>query len=425
MAILVDEVVEMNLSRQEIGTLRELAKQYMEAASLPVQQEKIKLWKSLNRGQMERPMVVIEQLPWHELNFDGSLTCTVQDSYWRGIENFLRQSLYKWRNFPVDMVLDPFISIPLTITDVSQGVKIEDECVSFDDRNNVVSHHYINQLADMEDLEKIKDPDFVYEKEISELHLEQARQIFQGIAEVKPMGQSFHCGIWDRISMLMGVENIYIDLMERPDFIHAIMERFTQGILHGLDQCNTLQLHNVNANSCHCSYIYTDELLPGSGMGKDAISKNCWAFGMAQLFSSTSPAVTKEFELPYVSQMAEKFGMFYYGCCERLDDRLEIIQRIPNLKKISCSPWSNKEAFAEKLAPQLIMSNKPNPAYVAMNSLDENIIRRDLSETCLEAKRHNANVEFILKDISTVCYQPERLAKWAKIAMEVAESFGG
>ena len=35
-------------------------------------------------------------------------------------------------------------------------------------------------------------------------------------------------------------------------------------------------------------------------------------------------------------------------------------------------------------------------------------------------RRNNCPLEYILKDVSTVRYEPQRLFDWAKIAMEVA-----
>ena len=61
----------MALTEKEISVLQETAKKYMEYANLPVQKEKIELWKALNRGKMQRPMVVMDQFPWNELNNEG------------------------------------------------------------------------------------------------------------------------------------------------------------------------------------------------------------------------------------------------------------------------------------------------------------------------------------------------------------------
>jgi len=200
------------------------------------------------------------------------------------------------------------------------------------------------------------------------------------------------------------------------------MERITEATISGIKQANELKVHNDIANTCHCSYVYTDELLPDFGAGKGPVSYNCWAFGMAQLFTSVSPKVTEEFEIPYISRMAEYFGMIYYGCCDRLDDRLDLIKKIPNLKKVSCSPWSDRKRFAEQIGNDLIMSAKPSPAFIADNSPDWDTIRKDLQLTVDLAKANNVNLEIILKDISTVRFQPERLVKWAEIAMEVVQN---
>ena len=50
---------------------------------------------------------------------------------------------------------------------------------------------------------------------------------------------------------------------------------------------------------------------------------------------------------------------------------------------------------------------------------DEALIRRDLTETKKICESFGCPLEIILKDISTVSYQPERLWRWAEIAMEV------
>jgi len=68
-----------------------------------------------------------------------------------------------------------------------------------------------------------------------------------------------------------------------------------------------------------------------------------------------------------------------------------------------------------------VYSCKPNPAFVATDTLDEELIRRDLTETREICKKNGCALEFILKDISTVRYKPQNLWRWSQIAMEVAE----
>lgn len=413
--------METILSQKERDCLRRLVADYMEAATLTVQKEKIELWKALNRRQMQRPMVVIDQLPWNELQCD-ELCLEIADPYWRAVENMLRQTLYKWRHFPVDMVLDPFIGISKVYSNTGYGLDAQVETRGVED-STAKAQRFTNILKNLEDVKKITDCRLTYNAEATERVAAQAEELFGDLAPVRLMGHSFHIGIWDFVTQWMSVEDAYYAFVDEPELLHAIMERMTEATLVAIEDANRLGLHNDLANTCHCSYIYTDELLPYSGEGKGPYSQNCWAFGLAQLFTSLSPAQFEEFELPYVTRLAEKFGMLYYGCCDKLDDRLDLVKRIPHVRKVSCSPWSNREHFAACLGPELIMSNKPTPALLATDAFHEEEIRADLCRTCEAARRYNVNLELILKDVSTVRNDPARLTRWADIAMQVVEKY--
>jgi hypothetical protein len=409
------------LSQKEKGILRNLAAQYMEVAALPIQSENIRLWKCLNAGQMERPMVAIDQLPWHEFDSHSDLRLSVQDPVWQSIERFMRQKLFQWKYFPGDMVIEPIIPIPMAITGQGYGIEIKEEVAVTDVRNEVTSHRYENQFIDEKDVAKIRNMHIQHDESETARRMEQANELFHDVAKVRLKGLEFHVGLWDFIAQLMGVEQIYYDLIEQPEFLHQIMRRFTDATLAGIRQANELQVNDGNGNQCHCSYIYTEELLPAPGTAKGQTARDTWAYGMAQLFTSVSPEVTQEFELPYIKEIAEHFGGFYYGCCERLEDRLDVLFQIPNLRKISCSPWSNPDIFAEKVGQKYVMSVKPNPAILATKTVDYSLVREDIQKTLKAALSHGCNVEFILKDISTVHYEPERLTKWNEIIYEEVE----
>jgi hypothetical protein len=412
----------MGPSPKDVQVLRDLLHQYMAIATLPVHQEKMDLWKALNRSRMQRPMVCIDQLPWVELGGSGELTCHVEDAYWRTVEQDLRRKIFQWRHFPVDMVLEPFITIPRAIQAGGYGLRAEVEQIALIEESSAPSQHYTDILKTEEDIAKIKDMDFDVFPAYDEIHLQEAHHIADGIAPVVlGHGVQFHLGVWDFLTQWMSIEDAFYAIVDRPDFVHACMERITDATIAGILRANELQIHNDISNLCHCSHVYTDELLPDFGQGKGPVSTNSWAFGLAQLFTSVSPAVTEEFELPYITRMAEHFGMIYYGCCDRLDDRLDIVKRIPHLRKVSCSPWSNRKQFAERIGDTLIMSNKPTPAYIADVSVNWHEVRKDLQYTVDLARSNNVNLEIILKDVSTVASEPDRLTEWARIAMEVVQ----
>ena len=91
--------------------VRELARQVADVAHLPVQDTKRAMWTRLNRLEPVRPMVWINELPWHELNQD--LQCEAADEFCRGQEYALRRTLYLWEHFRCDMVVDPVVYSPM------------------------------------------------------------------------------------------------------------------------------------------------------------------------------------------------------------------------------------------------------------------------------------------------------------------------
>jgi hypothetical protein len=144
-----------------------------------------------------------------------------------------------------------------------------------------------------------------------------------------------------------------------------------------------------------------------------------WTCGMAQIFSSVSPAMHQEFELDYMAPVYARFGLVYYGCCEPLDKKMDIVKKIPNVRKISMSPWVDVDAGAERIGREYVFSRKPSPAFLATDEWNPRAVEKDLRETVAACRRHGCPLELILKDISTVRYQPQRLWEWVDIAMRV------
>lgn len=406
----------INITPQERETLRTLAARYMSYALSDENNENRRLWYALNRLQMEKPMITIDQMPWNELAVDKFLLCTVENRYFRRVEWMLRSEIYKWEHLRVDMVLNPYILLPRPFHDSGWGIsnKLGDHRAS----GSVTSRTFVNQFEEMEDVEKIQMPVITADPEAEAEIWQTAEEIFAGVAPLRWQGIILHCGIWDTITQWMGIDNCFIEFMDRPELMHAIMDRLTNALLEKIRQINELGLYDIHSHMCHCSYTYDDNLPPKGSDPDRPVTSDGWAFGLAQLFTSVSPAITAEFEVPYMQKVFPHFGAVYYGCCESLDDRLDILDRMPNIRKISCSPWSNRENFAANLPKKYIMSNKPNPALLAEATLDEDAVRADLRRTIKAAKDHGLCLELLLKDISTVKNDPQRLWRWAEIAAE-------
>lgn len=129
-----------------------------------------------------------------------------------------------------------------------------------------------------------------------------------------------------------------------------------------------------------------------------------------------------EFALQYEIRWMERFGLNYYGCCEPLDNKIDLLKKIPNLRKISMSPWVDLDKAAERMGRDFVFSWKPSPAIFMYDAWDIGAIRTKLTSDL--QKLENCAVEIIMKDISSVRYKPQNLWEWAKIAVEEAENFG-
>ena len=407
----------MSLNTQDLAILRELALAYAQIAAQPAQTERQRLWRALNDGHMQRPMVLLDQLPWHEFPQD-TLACRIQDPYWQGVERTLRRELYQAQHFAADRVALPYVLLPRPYTTTGYGVDIQEETRAVDAHSDVVAHHYENQFQRLADVEQLHAPQLALVPEAEVDILDTAEAAFHGAIPYVLNGPDMHLGLWDWIAQWMGVEHCYLALMDDPDLLHALLRRLVDCVSAMIDQREALGLLDTHSCRVHCSHTFSDQLPTPQGPAKTG---DVWCYGMAQLFTSVSPAVTAEFEAAYVAPLFARFGGLYYGCCDRLDDRMDVIATLPNLRKISCSPWSRREAFAERMPRHCVLSNKPNPALLAGTTVDWAAVRQDLQRTVDAAARNGVGLEFILKDVSTVCHDPGRLSQWAEVAMETAQ----
>lgn len=400
--------------KQDKQILRTLAERVAKIAALPVQAEKRALWRKLNGLQQDRPMVMIDQVCWHEMNVEDELTLRCHDTTLRSWEEQLRRTLYQWKHFPVDIVVEPFFRVPKAIYGTDFSVCTQEQQLSTDAANDVLSHAYHNQFNSMEDLEKIKTPIIRHDEAETNRRAALANEVFDGLLPVRMEGVDPYLSVWDPIATWMGVEGVLYALADDPDMMHAMAEKVTAGYMSMLDQLTEQGLLCGPQSLIHCTGAWTDDL-PSTAA---STTQDLWMFGLAQMFSTVSPAMFGEFEVDICQPIFERFGLVYYGCCDPLDLKMDEVRRIPHVRKVSMSPWANKARGAAGIGADYVYSCKPNPALLVPASFDEDVICRDLLETVQVCKENGCPLELILKDISTVKYQPKRLWRWAEIAME-------
>ncbi len=406
-------------NEKDVALVRGLASRVAEIAAQPVQEEKRVLWRKLNAREPARPMVMTDQVCWNEMNIDDELTLQCANEERRGYEQALRRTLFQWEHFPVDMVVEPLMRVPKAIRNSGFGIRVQEETAVTDSTNEVVGHKFKNQLRTEDDLEKIRVPEVSHDSAETERRVALAHELFDGLLEVRPWGADPHPALWDPISTWMGVENALYAMIDRPDFVHRLVSRMTDGYMNMLDQLEEKGLLCGEQSLIHCTGAYSDELpAPGYDPQKPR-TKDLWMFGLAQMLATVSPDMFREFEVDYVSRICERFGLVYYGCCDPLDRKMAEVRMIPNVRKVSMSPWVDEERGAEEIGGDFVYSRKPSPAFLATESFSAHHVRADLIRTREVCEEHGCPLEYILKDISTVRYEPERLFEWAAIAMEV------
>ena len=409
----------MHFTRNDIQVLRELGKQVAEIAALPAQQQTIDLWKQLNALRPARPMVMIDQIPWHEMNVDDELTLRTVDPASQALETDLRRRLYRWRHLRGDSVIEARISVAPALSGTSFGLAIEEDRAVSDRLNDVVGHLYHDQLATSEDLLKIQRPHLQHDVAETGRRVNRLRELFDGILEVEIAGEVPMFNVWDLIVMWRGAEAVLMDLGDRPEHLHQLMARATDAYVARVEQLEALGLLAGHNDWVHCTGAFTDQLPAGGYDPARPRMRDIWACGMAQIFSSVSPAMHQEFELDYLNPVYARFGLVYYGCCEPLEGKMHLVRKIPNVRKISMSPWVNQAAGAEAIGRDFVFSRKPSPAFLAVDHWEPAAVEADLRETVANCERYGCPVELILKDVSTVRYQPQRLWAWAERAMQV------
>lgn len=414
----------IQLSPRDTDILRALAGQVAEIAALPVHEEKAELWQRLNDLDSVRPMVWINELPWNEMNVDDELTLQTENPWARDQERDLRRTLYQWRHLPGDMVVSDYLACPLAIHSTDFGIVEDVDVVKTDETNDIVSRHFHIQIKEPEDIEKIRMPRVTHNKAATRIRYEAMCEVYHGIIPVRQVGQT-HIWFtpWDYLIRWWGVQEAMEDLVMRPDMVHAAVDRMVDAWMLELDQFveqNLLSLDNNNTRVGSGGYGYTGELPGGPFEPGHVRPNNMWGCSNAQAFSEVSPEMHWEFAIAHDIRWLERWGLVYYGCCEPLDGKLDILRRIPNLRKISVSPWCKTERVIEGIGSDYVISHKPNPAILAETSWDPDQARKNI-RGFLDQAEGRCHVELIMKDVSTVRYDPKRIWSWAEIAMEEAE----
>jgi hypothetical protein len=411
----------MQISREDRRVLRPLAERYSHIAHADIQEQRIERYKKTNAMEAVRPVVLIDEVPWGEIRDDALVNTCAPELAW--LETHLRRTLYQWEHFQVDLVVPPVFRVPKQTRSTGIGISVHDAQIKSDTGTYAASHRYVDQLQTEDDLMALREPQISYDRDGTETALETARAVFDGLMEVRATGRAFHCNLWDRIATYRGVDGLLMDLAMRPEFMHRTVQRFTDIAESEFRQYEALGVLDADQVVLNGTAACSDEL-PAKDFDGTARRKDVWGRCAAQIFGSVSPEMHDEFDLAYNEKLFGGCGLVYYGCCEPMDRKVDILRkRFKNLRKISITPWADPYRAAEAMSGDYVMAAKPNPAFVASSRFNPEPVEQELSRYCEACRTHGTTVEFVLKDISTIANNPGILTQWAATARAVIDRY--
>ena len=411
-------------NRKDVQILRGLAKRYVEICHADENGETRDLWRRHNSLQPTRPLLLAMTRTHFEAAPESELHC--EDEFLRMFERELRRRIYH-AGVGDDTVFEPWIEHWATMVfPVGDwhwwGVPFNR--VSLGDHKGWRVDPPIKELCDIEKV--VGPPHRVHEEdtERGRRKLEDALgDILPVVIDRGPVLKFFPGDISTDLAYLRGLEQIMWDMTDNPAWLHRLLRILSEGTLKNHDECEAAGDFRL-VNSYNQAMPYSLELPDPSPSGEPVARRKLWWFMASQEFALISPEMHEEFLLRYQIPVLEKFGLVAYGCCEDLTRKIDILRKIPNLRRIAVTPWADVARCAEQIGTDYVCSWRPSPARMVCNGFDADRVRKTTREALAEFRKHGCIVDITLKDVHTVEGEARRVREWARIVRECAEEYG-
>jgi hypothetical protein len=130
------------------------------------------------------------------------------------------------------------------------------------------------------------------------------------------------------------------------------------------------------------------------------------------------------FIMPHYRELAAKFKLMKFGCCEAVHGLMPHLHQLNGLRKVSVSPWCDLEKLAAVGRKDVIWSRKPVPLTLCGEVFDPDAFRAHLQETLDIGK--DFFIEFVFRDTCTLTGAMERrLAQACDMVREVTGTGAG
>lgn len=421
------DTMKISYNSDEKSILRNLAERWMKIAQSDEMKEKKHSWKLLKDLKPVRPMILFEGTLILDFISDKELHC--ENELLQLIEKYMLYYIKQHDLLNDDIILEKYFRIPWRVVRSDYGVPIVEQHAE-----NSIGHVPSHPIQSPDDLYKLKERTFYVDREFTLALKNALEEIFGDILPVRAGNYDLLAGEWGMncftgsnyigitldMFKLIGNDNILLWPYDEPDAVHELSRFLCDDRRRLFEFLKKEKLMEFNADNEFIgsgSYGYLSSL-PDADSKKDVDFKDVWVFAESQETATVSPQIFNEFFLPYIAEIANMFGLTYYGCCEQLHDRADhIIKAIPNLRAVSVSPWSNKVKMSEILGKKYVYSWKPNPAFLSGKIYDEKGAENEIKETFKAAK--SCSLEIIIRDVYNIDGDITRLRRYVDMMKNI------
>ena len=408
----------MHVSATDRQIIRDLAKRVAEFAALPIQAEKIQLWKDLNALKPRRAMVLLNpQNGWVDLVSESDLQC--ENEKLREAELGFRRAIFRHESVHDDYPITADFDVSWVVHRSDYGVR---ETYTYTDARSVF--HWDPPIKTVDDFKKMHPRTIEIDREASQRNLESAHELLGDILHVRRTGVAFcRCGLTRQLIMLRGLDQMMLDMYDNPGLLHDMMAFLRDEQLREYDlyqREGVLSLNNGPQSWTGSGGMATTDDLPSEGFDPDHVRmKDMFVWAESQESVGVGPVQFNEFILQYQLPVTQLFGLVDYGCCETLDSKFDlIIDNIPHLRWAAVSTWADRELAAGKLTNKYVYCYKPQPSTICQPTPDWEAAEAELRETLEIAK--DCCVSLVMKDTTSFFGEPERATRWTNMASRVA-----
>lgn len=150
--------------------------------------------------------------------------------------------------------------------------------------------------------------------------------------------------------------------------------------------------------------------------------KDSWGFTCAEVCTCVSNAMTREFSYEYDKELMQLFHFMNVGCCEVLDHKIDLVSKLPNVRKIGVAEWCDPELAAEQIKGDFVYSYHAAGVPFVCDQWDRASAEKEIKSVLKAVGKHGCHTEIVLNIGGTLGKHPrEKVIEWSKMVRNLIE----